>query len=77
MENFKIKKFNENLESDITTDNNITNYVVSYVKDSRKNKVDMSIGAFDLEDLCKMLKNSFSEREFNSIFKIEIGVMGF
>lgn len=55
----------------------ISNYVVSYTKDTTKTDVDVSIGSNNLDDLIVKLKSMLSDVEFDSIFKIEIGPMPF
>jgi hypothetical protein len=68
----KIKRFNEDITTKKEWYRDVTNYVVSYTRDTDKTDIDLSIGSSDLEDLCKRLRNHLSDREFNSIFKIEI-----
>lgn len=53
----------------------INNYIVSYTKNG--SDVDMSIGSEGLDKLTKTLKKSMTKNEFDSIFKIEIGIMPF
>jgi hypothetical protein len=82
MKDFKhIKRFNEAEEnlniSDVRSSKKLTNYIVSYTKDTTKTDVDVSIGSDNLDDLVKRLKSIMSESEFDSIFKIEIGRMSF
>jgi hypothetical protein len=82
MENKKhIKRFNEATEnlniSDVRSSKKLTNYIVSYTKDTTKTDVDVSIGSDNLDDLVKRLKSILSESEFDSIFKIETGSMSF
>ena len=76
-----IKRFNESDEnlniSDVRSSKKLTNYIVSYTKDTTKTDVDVSIGSGNLDDLVRRLKSILSESEFESIFKIEIGLMSF
>ena len=71
-------EFNENLNiSDVRSSKKLTNYIVSYTKDTTKTDVDVSMGSDNLDDLVKRLKSILSESEFDSIFKIETGPMSF
>ena len=64
-----IKKFNEDVYDDVS------NYIISYTKDSTKTDVDMSVGATDLKDLVNRVEGTLSKNEFISIYKIEIGFL--
>ena len=80
MKENRIRRFNENSElniSDVRSSKKLTNYIVSYTKDTTKTGVDVSIGSDNLDDLVKRLKSILSESEFDSIFKIETGGMSF
>ena len=80
MKENRIKRFNENSElniSDVRSSKKLTNYIVSYTKDTTKTGVDVAIGSDNLYDLVKRLKSILSESEFDSIFKIEKGSMSF
>jgi hypothetical protein len=80
MKENRIKRFNENSElniSDVSGSKKLTNYIVSYTKDTTKTDVDVSIGSDNLDDLVKRLRSILSDSEFDSIWKIEIGAMSF
>ena len=80
MKGNRIKRFNESSEldiSDVRSSKKLTNYIVSYTKDTTKTDVDVSIGSDNLDDLVKRLKSFMSKSEFDSIFKIETGGMSF
>jgi len=80
MKEARIKRFNENSElniSDVSGSKKLTNYIVSYTKDTTKTDVDVSIGSDNLDDLVKRLRSILSDSEFDSIWKIEIGAMSF
>jgi hypothetical protein len=63
--------------SDVSCSKKLTNYIVSYTKDTTKTDVDVSIGSDNLDDLVKRLRSILSDSEFDSIWKIEIGAMSF
>jgi hypothetical protein len=80
MKENRIKRFNENSElniSDVRKSKKLTNYIVSYTKDTTKTDVDVSIGSDNLDDLVKRLRSILSDSEFDSISKIETGGMSF
>jgi hypothetical protein len=76
-----IRRFNESEEnlniSDVRKSKKLTNYIVSYTKDTTKTDVDVSIGSDNLDDLVKRLRSILSDSEFDSISKIETGGMSF